>query len=1148
MKTAILFIIVLANSFLLRTVIADSFTKNYIEEETALLTCSSEFNEIMKIATIKYEIGNCSYNELYGIGNLCNGRTKCTFKVNNSNIGSSCGANGTASLGVTYNCIRNGGWTQWKNATTSCPVNCGGALQNVTRTCTNPTPNEFGAPCSGTSFDEQICNDNACPYQNIGMYVRHNLTKYERIAVVRNDNVGWYDGGNNIIGYYDCSPNNETCLTYSLLKPPVNDGDEIYTDGIPSISDKIFAWNFSTTERNVYVKNVLPHTVRKKYYSHNFTLTVQDSCYNEATSSVTIITYNVPPLISGIQNCLIIDPDVAQRAPYLTVFNVKDASGDNVSCMIKKSNLKTEMFYLQLINLDVYLKLVNGVSIWRDSTSQYILTIICDDGTENTELDLRIQFRPQNEDAIVQMYTEGGRAYLTCSGECNETIDITSIKYTKGPCSHSETYGIRNICNGKTNCSFGVSNSNIGSSCGANGTAMFKVEYYCIRNGGWSGWTTPASCPVKCGAGFHNVSRTCSNPYQNERGSTCIGDSFDVQTCNTHDCVVQNTACLNEKVDWNCPNGHIEVIKAEWETSKSCGSSFSKFVSYNVINRTKMNCDNRQTCSFIANDHYLGISCSTSASRCTTFKFVYVCIKATWEGWSSWSECTRSCGSGIQTRHRQCLNQMNTKDGYKADCNGNGSNSRSCHTEPCPYCSDKNFLNALPKSLSDLKEDTSPGMLHLNGIFAVNCCGRIKTWMFIPVKTGSLTFVILRKTNGYKYKCVGSNAVYISALDLHTTTQFDVADSERIVIIQGDIIGWYGNNIGYCDCIARTKACPLSLRLNDPVNVGDVIDIHRLSNLSNRIYAFNYSTTENRPVTINISSEPVTIPDHLNVDSFVMTISILDPDYGDYIQDFKLDYQNEYFYLDTQRRSVHVKKALPHLVGHSNATLNFTCIVQDSCFNLANITITIISFNVPPAVTDLPDVLILDPQQLSDNSSFHIFRVEDPSNDNVSCGLSKISPSTDRLTLEMDLNEAFLRVFNHSTSNTTLEYELEIYCDDGTDETIIKLIVHFRSKKNSESAEFKIIYVAGSIGGLLLVVIIIVVLYYCFSKRQKTLITSKSSNESNINSLYTSIIYDNAAVNPYDNIEQIGNKQIPTDHFEMSKPDTNLYENTKIFI
>lgn len=60
-----------------------------------------------------------------------------------------------------------------------------------------------------------------------------------------------------------------------------------------------------------------------------------------------------------------------------------------------------------------------------------------------------------------------------------------------------------------------------------------------LGNGGWSGWTSPASCPVMCGGGFLNITRTCSNPYRNERGSTCTckGEAFDVQTCNTHDCV-----------------------------------------------------------------------------------------------------------------------------------------------------------------------------------------------------------------------------------------------------------------------------------------------------------------------------------------------------------------------------------------------------------------------------------------------------------------------------------------------------------------------------------------------------------------------------------------------------------------------------------
>lgn len=57
--------------------------------------------------------------------------------------------------------------------------------------------------------------------------------------------------------------------------------------------------------------------------------------------------------------------------------------------------------------------------------------------------------------------------------------------------------------------------------------------------------------------------------------------------------------------------------------------------------------------------------------------------EASWDDWSPWSECTRSCGSGIQTRQRQCLNQINTTDGYVNDCLGGRTNSRFCNTGQC---------------------------------------------------------------------------------------------------------------------------------------------------------------------------------------------------------------------------------------------------------------------------------------------------------------------------------------------------------------------------------------------------------------------------------------------------------------------------------
>lgn len=70
-------------------------------------------------------------------------------------------------------------------------------------------------------------------------------------------------------------------------------------------------------------------------------------------------------------------------------------------------------------------------------------------------------------------------AYLTCSATFNETIEIAAIIYENGTCYHTAVYGIKNICNGKTECTFNVTNSNVGSSCGVNGLASFKVTYNC---------------------------------------------------------------------------------------------------------------------------------------------------------------------------------------------------------------------------------------------------------------------------------------------------------------------------------------------------------------------------------------------------------------------------------------------------------------------------------------------------------------------------------------------------------------------------------------------------------------------------------------------------------------------------------------------
>ena len=73
------------------------------------------------------------------------------------------------------------------------------------------------------------------------------------------------------------------------------------------------------------------------------------------------------------------------------------------------------------------------------------------------------------------------RAMLNCSDEYNETIQLSSVLYNYSTCRHGDNYGIQNLCDDQATCSFDVTNSNDGSSCGADGKASLQVSYNCKR-------------------------------------------------------------------------------------------------------------------------------------------------------------------------------------------------------------------------------------------------------------------------------------------------------------------------------------------------------------------------------------------------------------------------------------------------------------------------------------------------------------------------------------------------------------------------------------------------------------------------------------------------------------------------------------------
>ncbi len=52
----------------------------------------------------------------------------------------------------------------------------------------------------------------------------------------------------------------------------------------------------------------------------------------------------------------------------------------------------------------------------------------------------------------------------------------------------------------------------------------------------WSEWSKFSPCTLSCGGGTHTRTRTCTNPPPKFDGQDCVGESEDVQQCNTLPC------------------------------------------------------------------------------------------------------------------------------------------------------------------------------------------------------------------------------------------------------------------------------------------------------------------------------------------------------------------------------------------------------------------------------------------------------------------------------------------------------------------------------------------------------------------------------------------------------------------------------------
>uniref|UniRef100_A0A0G4F677 PA14 domain-containing protein n=1 Tax=Chromera velia CCMP2878 TaxID=1169474 RepID=A0A0G4F677_9ALVE len=77
-------------------------------------------------------------------------------------------------------------------------------------------------------------------------------------------------------------------------------------------------------------------------------------------------------------------------------------------------------------------------------------------------------------------------------------------------------------------------------------------------------------------------------------------------------------------------------------------------------------------------------------------------VNGGWSDWSGWSDCTKSCGTGLKTRSRTCTEPA-PSDGGRG-CTGDATQSSPCNPDPCP----KSSASSEPPSVSELFSPLSP--------------------------------------------------------------------------------------------------------------------------------------------------------------------------------------------------------------------------------------------------------------------------------------------------------------------------------------------------------------------------------------------------------------------------------------------------------
>uniref|UniRef100_A0A7M5US14 Hemicentin-1 n=1 Tax=Clytia hemisphaerica TaxID=252671 RepID=A0A7M5US14_9CNID len=179
-------------------------------------------------------------------------------------------------------------------------------------------------------------------------------------------------------------------------------------------------------------------------------------------------------------------------------------------------------------------------------------------------------------------------------------------------------------------------------------SSVCDTKKKCPEHGYWSNWSEYSDCSVTCAKGTQFRTRICEG--QKHGGDKCEGEAKETRVCDT---------------EVYCP---VDGYWSQWSSYGECSVSCNKGTHY----RTR-------TCIGTAHGGKVCEGESKQSGVCDTK--VHCPSDGAWGSWSSYSKCSVSCDKGTHYRTRTCVGK---KHGGK-DCVGEDKETGICDTKvPCP--------------------------------------------------------------------------------------------------------------------------------------------------------------------------------------------------------------------------------------------------------------------------------------------------------------------------------------------------------------------------------------------------------------------------------------------------------------------------------